>query len=364
MNRIRLNLDRKTVRSYDIHVGRDILDRAGLLLAKNNWAARYVIVSDSRVASLYGGEILDLLRRMDLKADLIDFPEGEASKTMQTCLGILEKMAGLGADRTSAVIALGGGVTGDVAGFAASIFMRGIPCIQIPTTLLAQVDSSIGGKTGVDTEAGKNYIGTFHQPKAVFSDISFLKTLPEAEIRNGLAEIVKYGIIESPEILDILDEQAESLPGRDAVLLESLVLKCCRIKKGIIELDEKDTGLRRILNFGHTIGHAVEAESGYRLSHGDAVSIGMAAAVRISARMKYLPKEDSARIQSLIRKLGLADRVPRDMDGGAILSRLKKDKKKQGAAVHFVLLKRTGMPFMNGGVPEPLIRETIEGLRG
>ncbi len=364
MNKIRLNLDRKTVRSYDIHVGRDILDRAGLLLAKNNWAARYVIVSDSRVASLYGGEVLKLLRQMDLKADLIVFPGGEASKNVQTCLEILEKMAGLGADRTSAVIALGGGVTGDVAGFAASIFMRGIPCIQIPTTLLAQVDSSIGGKTGVDTEAGKNYIGTFHQPKAVFSDVSFLKTLPEAEIRNGLAEIVKYGVIESPEILDLLDGKAEALLRRDADFLEGLVLQCCRIKKGIVELDERDTGLRRILNFGHTIGHAVEAESGFRLSHGDAVAIGMAAAVRISVRMKYLPEEEGERILSLIRKLGLADRVPQGLDGGAILTRLKKDKKKQGAAVHFVLLKRAGMPFMNGGVPEPLIRETIEGMRG
>jgi len=364
MNKIRLNLDRKTVRSYDIHVGHDIMDRAGLLLAKNNWASRYVIISDSRVASLYGEEILGLLRRMDLKVDLIEFPEGEASKTICTCLEVMEKMAALGADRTSAIIALGGGVTGDVAGFTASIFMRGIPSIQIPTTLLAQVDSSIGGKTGVDTAAGKNFIGTFHQPKAVFSDISFLKTLPEAEIQNGLAEIVKYGIIESPEILDLLDEQAASLMRRDAAFLESLVVKCCRIKKGIIELDEKDTGLRRILNFGHTVGHAVEAESGYSLSHGDAVAIGMTAAVCISARMQYLPAEDRERILSLMRKLGLADRVPRGMDVEGVLSRLKRDKKKQGSAVHFVLLKRPGMPFMNGGVPAPLIRETIEGLRG
>ena len=364
MKKIRLNLDRKTARSYDIHVGRDILDRAGLLLAKNNWASRYAVVSDSRVASLYGDEVLALLRRMDLKVDRIEFPEGEASKTVPTCLGIIEKMAALGMDRTSAVIALGGGVTGDVAGFAASIFMRGIPCIQIPTTLLAQVDSSIGGKTGVDTEAGKNYIGTFHQPKAVFSDISFLKTLPEAEIRNGLAEIVKYGIIESPEILDLLEGQAEALLQRDAALLESLVLKCCRIKKGIVELDEKDTGLRRILNFGHTVGHALEAESDFRLSHGDAVSIGMAAAVSVSERMRYLSAEDRERILALIRGLGLADRVPRDLAVEGILSRLKKDKKKQGSAVHFVLLKRPGMPFLNGGVPEPLIRETVEELRG
>jgi 3-dehydroquinate synthase len=364
MKKIRLNLDRKTVRSYDIHVGHDIMDRAGLLLAKNNWASRYVMISDSCVASLYGAEVLDLLRRMDLKVDLIEFPEGEASKTIHTCLEIMEKMAALGADRRSAVIAVGGGVTGDIAGFTASVFMRGIPCVQIPTTLLAQVDSSVGGKTGVDTADGKNFIGTFHQPKAVFSDISFLKTLPESEIRNGLAEIVKYGIIESPEILALLDEQAEALMCRDAAFLESLILKCCRIKKGIIELDEKETGLRRILNFGHTIGHAVEAESGYRLSHGDAVSIGMAAAVSISARMQYLPAEDRERILSLIRKLGLADRVPQSTGTEGILSRLKKDKKKEGSAVHFVLLKRPGMPFMNGGVPEPLIRETIEGLRG
>jgi len=184
MKKIKVNLDRKLINSYDVYVGQNILDRAGLIMAKNNWAKRYFILADRNVASLHGSMLYDTMKSSELKVDMIDFPAGEAAKTMTTCLEITEKMAGLGADRTSAIIALGGGVTGDIAGLTASIYMRGIPCIHLPTTLLAQVDSCIGGKTGVDMAAGKNLVGTFHQPKAVFIDVSFLKTLPEKEFRN------------------------------------------------------------------------------------------------------------------------------------------------------------------------------------
>lgn len=363
MKKIKVNLDRKLINSYDVYVGQNILDRTVLIMAKNNWAKRYFIIADRNVAALHGGMLLDTMKSSELKVDMIDFPAGEAAKTMTTCLEITEKMAGLGADRTSAIVALGGGVTGDIAGLTASIYMRGIPCIHLPTTLLAQVDSCIGGKTGVDMTAGKNLIGTFHQPKVVFIDVSFLKTLPEKEFRNGLAEIVKYGIIESPELAMQMEKNIQSLKNKELSLLEGIISTCCRIKKSIVEIDEKETGLRRILNFGHTIGHALEAESNYAVSHGDAVAVGMSAATAISQRLNYLCREDAERIMSFIRKMGLTEQISCSIDTNAVLARLKVDKKKEGDNIHFILLKKMGMPFVNGGVPEPIIRETIEGLK-
>lgn len=362
MNRIKVNLDKRLSRSYDICIGQDILDRAGLLLAKNNWAARYIIVTDAHVEALHGARVLETLRGVGLKADLIAVPAGEGSKVMDTALKVVDRLMDLGADRSSALIALGGGVIGDLAGFIASIYMRSVPCIQIPTTLLAQVDSSIGGKTGIDLPAGKNLLGTFSQPKAVFIDLSFLQTLPPREFGNGLAEIVKYGVIEDPELLDLLEKKGEDVSG-DPGLLESLIARACRIKKGIVEMDETEKGLRRILNFGHTVGHAVEAESAYALSHGEGVAIGMTAAAMISERLKYLPPGDRERIATLVRALHLPERIPAGMSADGLLSRMRKDKKKEGDTVHFVLLKKVGMPFVNGGVPEGLVREVIEDLK-
>ncbi len=362
MNRIKVNLDKRLSRSYDICIGRDILDRAGLLLAKNNWAARYIIVTDANVEALHGSRVLETLRGIGLKADMIAVPAGEGSKVVETALRVIDRLMDLGVDRSSALIALGGGVIGDLTGFIASIYMRSVPCIQIPTTLLAQVDSSIGGKTGVDLPAGKNLLGTFSQPKAVFIDLSFLQTLPPREFGNGLAEIVKYGVIEDPELLDLLEKKGGNVSG-DPGLLESLIARACRIKKGIVEMDETEKGLRRILNFGHTVGHAVEAESRYALSHGEGVAIGMTAAAMISERLKYLPPEDRERIASLVRALHLPERIPAAMSAEGLLSRMRKDKKKEGDTVHFVLLKKLGMPFVNGGVPEGLVREVIEDLK-
>ena len=363
MNKLKVNLDRKQVNSYDIHIGEDILDRSVLIMARNNWAKRYFVVADGHVAALHGGLLCDTMKRADLKVDMIDFPAGEKAKTLSTCLEIAERLADLGADRTSAVVALGGGVTGDIAGLTASLYMRGIPCIHFPTTLLAQIDSCIGGKTGVDTDAGKNLIGTFHQPKAVFIDIAFLRTLPDREFRNGLAEMAKYALIESPELAAQMEANVEKLRNRDLSFLEGVIASCCRIKKGIVEIDEKETGLRRILNFGHTVGHALEAESDYAISHGDAVSVGMAAATKISQRLNYLSGEDAERIIAFIRNMGLVERMAPNVRTDAILARLKMDKKKQGENIHFVLLKKMGMPFVNGGVPVPIVRETIEGLK-
>jgi 3-dehydroquinate synthase len=363
MNRLRVNLDKKTSASYEIYIGENIVDRMGLIMAKNNWASRYVMITDSNLSTSHGERVQATLREMELKVDLIDFPAGEASKNFQTNLRIVDRIIDLGADRTSALIALGGGVVGDITGFIASVYMRGIPYIQVPTTLLAQVDSSIGGKTGIDLPEGKNILGTFYQPKGVFIDLAFLKTLTPREFRSGLAEIVKYGIIDDPELLSSLEVEAEAIRNRDINLLEKIIARSCCIKKGIVEIDEMDKGVRRILNFGHTIGHAIEAESGYSVSHGDAVSIGMVASALISERLKYLPSGDRERIISLIRAIGLPDRIPKTLSPTGILSRIKRDKKKEGDTIHFVLLKKIGIPFVNGSVSEGLIGEIIEALK-
>lgn len=363
MNRIRVNLDRRMSASYDIHIGRGILDRMALILAKGNWASRWFVITDETVSGLHGGRVLAAMAGAGLKAECLAIPPGERAKTVTTCLHLAEALLEKGADRASGLIALGGGVVGDVGGFLASIYMRGIPCVQVPTTLLAQVDSSIGGKTGVDIEAGKNLLGTFHQPRAVFVDMEFLETLPQREFTSGLAEIVKYGIIDDPDLLAILEDAAEALRERDPAVLERVVSSSCRIKKGIVEIDEMEKGLRRILNFGHTVGHAVEAESGYAVSHGEAVAMGMAAAAAISEHLRYLNAEDRERIEKAIERAGLPRRIPRDLDAGRLMARMEKDKKKENDRIHFVLLKKPGIPFVNGGVPLDVVRETIEAMQ-
>ena len=228
---------------------------------------------------------------------------------------------------------------------------------------MAQVDSSIGGKTGVDLPAGKNMLGTFLQPRAVFVDLAFLDTLPSREFANGLAEIVKYGVIEDPGLLVALEEETGALQSRDVALVERLVSTSCRIKKGIVEVDETEKGLRRILNFGHTVGHAIEAESRYAIPHGESVAMGMAAAALISERQRYLSAEDRERIVSVIGRVGLPARIPPVLDTERLLSHIRTDKKKEGVKIHFVLLRKLGMPFVNGGVPMECVKEAIEALK-
>jgi 3-dehydroquinate synthase len=362
MNKMKVNLDRKIGSSYEIHIGKKILDRMGLILAKNNWAERYILITDSHIDALHGQRVEESLKKTDLRVDRITVPPGEAAKAMGTVLSIVEKLIALGADRSTALIALGGGVIGDLTGFTASVFMRGIPVIQIPTTLLSQVDSSVGGKTGVDTDAGKNLLGTFHQPKGVFIDLTFLQTLPDEQLRSGLAEAIKYGVIEAPDLLDTIETAAAAGGLRESAFLEKVITAACRIKKGVVELDEWDRGLRRILNFGHTVGHAVEAASAYSLSHGEAVAIGMVAAALLSEQLHDLPTDDRQRIMSVIRAVGLPDRIPGNLNLEEIASRIARDKKKKGETVHFVLLKKLGIPIVNGGISEKMMKKTLEGL--
>lgn len=363
MKKLKVHLDKKHSRSYEICIGYDIFDRIAVMIANSRIAARYVIVTDDRVGTLYGEMLLAHLKKLDIRSDLIVFPAGERSKTIHTLLDVTDRLIHLGVDRTSALIALGGGVVGDLTGFVGSIYMRGIPCIQVPTTLLAQVDSSIGGKTAIDLPLGKNLLGTFSQPVSVFIDIKCLDTLPEQEYQNGLAEVVKYGIIDSEILFQQLEDGVEMMRSRNRPFLETIVQRACMIKKGIVEMDEREQGLRRMLNFGHTLGHALEAASKYELSHGNAVAIGMIAAARMSQKLYSLPAGDRERIEKLIASLSLACRIPQGLKTENILAGLQRDKKKTGEFIHFVLLKKIGFPFVNGGVPDDLLRETIEELR-
>jgi 3-dehydroquinate synthase len=363
MRSMKVNLDKKYLSSYEIRIGNGIADRMALLISKNHKAGRYVIITDDCVDKLHGQNFLAGLKDAGLTVDLLAFPAGEASKNIDTVLDIAGKLLKLGADRETCLIALGGGVVGDMVGFIASVFMRSIPYLQVPTTLIAQVDSSIGGKTAIDLPSGKNLLGTFYQPAAVFADLSFLETLPQKEFNNGLAEIIKYGIIEDEKMFQTLEDNMVAVKQKDAALMLKLVENCCRIKKSIVEIDEREHGLRRILNFGHTLGHALEAVSKYKITHGEGVALGMIAAARLSEKMSYLDPSETQRIEALIRAAGLPVRIPNSLATDSIIPQLRMDKKKKGDIVHFVLLKKIGMPFVNGGIEADLIGEVIEEMK-
>ncbi|HLZ19834.1 MAG TPA: 3-dehydroquinate synthase [Smithellaceae bacterium] len=363
MRSLKVNLDKKTSTSYEIRIGRGILDRVVLLIARHHKSSRYVIVTDENVSRLHGSKVLEAFGVAGLNASVIEIPAGEASKNISTLAEIAGRMLALAADRKTVLIALGGGVVGDLTGFVASVYMRSVPYIQIPTTLIGQVDSAIGGKTAVDLPQGKNLLGTFYQPAAVFADLDFLETLPEKEFVNGLAEIIKYGVIEDEKMFKMLEENMDAVRSRDATQLAKIVETCCRIKKSIVEIDEREQGLRRILNFGHTLGHALEAVSDYTLSHGEGVALGMIAAAKLSVKLNYLVEDSLNRITEVIAKAGLPVTIPAVFASDAVIERLKMDKKKKDDVIHFVLIKKIGMPFVNGGISDALINDVLEEMK-
>jgi 3-dehydroquinate synthase len=363
MRTLKVNLDKKILSSHEIRIGQNIMDRVILLIAKNHKASRYVIVTDSNVNRLYGQTLLAAMTQAGLKASVMEIPAGESSKNMSTVMDITGRLLAEGADRGTLLVALGGGVVGDLTGFIASVYMRSVPYIQIPTTLVGQVDSAIGGKTAVDLPQGKNLLGTFYQPRAVFVDLNFLDTLPDKEFNNGLAEIIKYGIIEDEKLFQLLEEDMGAVKSRDSVHLVKMIETCCRIKKSIVEIDEREQGLRRILNFGHTLGHALEAVSDYALSHGEGVALGMVAAAKLSVKMQYLSEDELIRMEHVIAQAGLPTRILASFDPKAVIGRLKMDKKKKDDVIHFVLIKKIGMPFVNGSISEQLIGDVLEEMK-
>ena len=347
-------------RSYPIIIQPGLLPFIGTDIATRKIGNRYGIISDDHVAGLYGDTLQQSLADAGIEAELITFPRGEASKNLQTIATLASELASRGFDRGDALIALGGGVSGDMAGFLASIYMRGIPFVQIPTTLLSQVDSSVGGKTGVDIPEGKNLVGTFYQPRVVYVDPDVLKTLPEEEILGGLAEVIKYGVIWDAEFFDFLDRQREDILALKEEALIPLIARCCEIKAQVVEQDEREGGLRRILNFGHTIGHAVEAASDFSLIHGLAIGIGMRAAADLAVLGGHLSKEEAVRIHRLLEGYGLPVTIPPALNRTVIKQFLQIDKKTIGGRVFFVLPETIGRVLITDEVERTHIDEILD----
>ncbi|MGA7279235.1 MAG: 3-dehydroquinate synthase, partial [Desulfocapsaceae bacterium] len=333
MNELQVGLGE---RSYPISIEADCLKRVAGELARNYPASRYCIIADDTVAGLYGGELLASLEKEGLKADLLSFAHGEEHKNLATVSQLLSEAARRRVDRKSMFIALGGGVSGDVAGFVAATYMRGVPFIQIPTSLLAQVDSSVGGKTGVDLPEGKNLVGAFCQPLAVFIDPEVLRTLPQKQYINGMAEVIKHGIIRDGGYFQLLADKRRQVMELDPRTLQEMIFISCRIKAKVVGEDEKETDIRRILNFGHTIGHAVEAASEFGIAHGFAVAIGMVAAARLSQMKGVLAADKVETIAALLKQYGLPTEIPGDLDRRRIKSYLLTDKKRVGTRTSYV----------------------------
>ena len=334
---------------YRIDIAPGLLDD-GAFLASHLRGRHALIVSDSQVAPLYAQRVQAALAaaRPDAKLALHVFEAGEASKTLANFSGVIDALAALGATRDACIYALGGGVVGDLAGFAAACWMRGIDVVQLPTTLLAMVDSSVGGKTAVDIAQGKNLVGAFHPPRAVVADTAALRTLPPRELRAGFAEAIKYGAIVDAPFLDWLDADADGLlAGDDAVLAEAIARSCAH-KAAIVERDPLEKGERALLNLGHTFGHAIEAEQGYAgdgrdaLVHGEAVAVGMVLAARLSAALGMADEADTVRLGRLLHALGLPTRVPAGLDPEALLARMRLDKKNLAGRLRLVLWRGIG----------------------
>jgi 3-dehydroquinate synthase len=333
----------------------------GTLLTSLNPAKRLFLISDRRVARLYGAEVRQALEAAGFEPVLLTTPPGERAKSWPVVQRLARDLLSLGAHRGSLLIALGGGVVGDLTGFLASIFMRGLPFIQVPTTLLAMVDAAIGGKTAINLKEGKNLLGTFHQPRLVASDPEFLQTLPRAEFLNGLAEVLKTAFIRDADLLDRLAAGPARLR-RDQEALAAIIYRAAAIKAAVVAQDEREGGLRRILNFGHTLGHGLEQASSFKLPHGRAVAWGMLAALSLSEKLAGLPAAESRRGRQLIRDLGFTRRSLPPLDPKAVLAALSRDKKRQESGVVFVLLRRLGEAVVREDVPMPMVAEVLEEL--
>lgn len=346
-------------RSYPIYIEPGCLDNIGEDLKRRNIGNRYAIIADANVAKLYGDRLLQILFQSGLKARLFPFPAGEKSKNLFTIEALASRMVQAGYDRQDAIIALGGGVTGDISGFLASAYMRGIPFVQVPTTLLAQVDSSVGGKTGVDLAEGKNLVGAFYQPKAVYVDTEVLSTLAKEELLGGLAEVIKYGVIRDVEFFKFLEEYRRKILQLDSEVIVKMISTCCEIKAEVVEADEREGGLRKILNYGHTIGHAVEGASNFQLIHGLAVAIGMVAAAKLSVMRETLTGKEEERIYSLISAYGMPVSVPHHLDRDTIKKYLKTDKKAVAGKVFYILPDGIGSTYITDEITEDMVDAVI-----
>jgi len=349
-------------RSYDIRIGPGLLAQAGALLRPVLAAPRVVVVTDETVAGLYLAPLRAALDAAGLRHDSIVLPPGEATKSMVQLSTLLDLMLGFGIERSTTVVALGGGVIGDLAGFAAATALRGVPFVQVPTTLLAQVDSAVGGKTGVNSRHGKNLIGAFHQPRLVLADTDTLDTLPRRHLLAGYAEVAKYGAIDQPAFFAWLEAHGPALLAGDAAARAHAIRVSCEAKAAIVAADEREAGQRAMLNLGHTFGHALEAETGYGdvLYHGEAVAIGMVLAFDLSVRLGLCPPDDAARVRRHLDAVGLPTAPPPGLSPSALLAHMAKDKKVAGGRLTFILTRGLGRAFIARDVDPAAVAAVLD----
>jgi len=359
MTAIKLRLLTYRKDSYSIVIEPGLFKSIPGDLKKQKWGKKYCIITDTNVKRLYGQELVEHMREIGLDATLISFQAGESRKKLQTVEKLANQMAQLGHNRHSCVVALGGGVTGDIAGFVAATFMRGIPFVHVPTSLVAMADSSIGGKTGVDLKCGKNLVGTFTQPKKVYIDPQVLSTLSKKQILNGLAEIVKHGLIQDKGILKILRKHPQQASSAHTTTITKLLVRSCKVKAGIVQRDVREAKLRMHLNYGHSIGHAIEHASGYRLNHGQAISIGINLENRLAVDKKIMSAKQCEKIEELLKSLKLPTSIPDKIDRDPILKALKKDKKNRNQGFTFTLLKKIGRPLIVDGITADDVRAVL-----
>lgn len=361
---LRVRVPAGTGEGYRVHVAPGALERLGEACRREAPAHRYAVVADATVADLYGEAAVAALEDAGLDADLHTFPPGEASKSRETWARLTDELLGEGHGRDSAVVALGGGVTGDLAGFVAATYLRGVPVIQVPTTLLAMLDSSVGGKTAVDVPAGKNLVGAFHHPALVVIDPEVLSTLPARQVRAGLAEAVKTAAVADAGLAGWMEERAPALAGGDAEALTPLVRRCVAIKARVVEDDPEEAGPRQVLNFGHTVAHALEARSDWGLLHGHAVAAGMRTEARLGEALEVTEPGTARRLAELLEACGHRDRPESEMVPGELLRAAASDKKVREGEVRFVLLERVGRVARgpDGAWSHALPPERAEGL--
>jgi 3-dehydroquinate synthase len=355
MRQINVVLDRK---SYPVYIAPGLLAQAGRYLKERGFADRLVVISDATVHKLYGSTLRKALEADGFQVSILEVPPGEEQKSLESAGRLYQGLTAVRAERATPILALGGGVIGDLAGFVAATYQRGVPLVQMPTTLLAQVDSSVGGKVAVDHGQLKNMVGAFYQPEMVIADTDTLQSLPGEELKNGLAEVIKSAAIRDGRFFSFLEESVGKLKSPDADMLEEIVFQSVSIKAAVVAEDELDLGLRQILNYGHTIGHAVESVSDFKIKHGNAVAIGMVAAARIANKLGMLDVAEVKRLRELITRAGLPAELP-DLKAGRVIQAMEYDKKVRAGKVRFVLLKSIGNAVVIDDVPPSLIKEVF-----
>ncbi|OGO24147.1 MAG: 3-dehydroquinate synthase [Chloroflexi bacterium RBG_16_51_9] len=355
MEKVRVKLSNS---SYDVIIGAGLLAQTGSRLKELGFSGKAVIVSDPRVKKLYGNALRQSLTDSGFEALFLQVPQGEEQKSLETAGKLYNELTKFHAERNTPILALGGGVIGDLTGFVGATYMRGVPLIQIPTTLLSQGDSSIGGKTAVNHGKLKNMVGAFYHPRLTISDVSTLKTLSPRELSDGLSEIIKHGVILDAEFFLYLEKNLAKIRALDEAVLEKVVARSAAIKAGMVEKDELDLGLRNILNFGHTVGHAIESVSGLKIWHGEAVAIGMLAEADISNRLGMLSTKELERMEKVIAGAGLPTRIP-SLPVKDMLQAMQHDKKIVGGKIKFVLPKKIGEMFITDEVKPTIVEDVL-----